>query len=453
MKTNKKQPQPRDMLVILREYNLENKSILVEDDGNRLFEIKINADAYARGVKSEGKLTTQPKWVGHDIDARMQKAVKENSHIILEKVVLSRTITKDGKKIYLAEAQRVHNVTNPNPKKTFNGIFTISANMDGNINRVTNVQSWDDTAIDIGDDEAIANLNNRLNKVTEIFESGSYCPTIGVQFRAYVPSTESDVRHTTIDRSPTYDYIPAKKDEKGNIIEKGKPLTSEKFTSILAGYINYINSNEEYQKLGVVVEVTTYTSYRASTMSKSLVISSNQYDPLNILSNTPTKCAIGDEDYLQGKNWGVVGIVKITSDKVREENDQFVKEPRHMVNQLFANGIKADVQSFIKTSKGEKCTTHKDLRPSNLKKVNKENIINQNHELEDMKSNPVVEDDSVDEDMSAIFGTTTEEVKTVEQAPEVAEVDPFLAELEEEVKEIKPSKKENLKKTISTLDF
>lgn len=370
-------PQNNDRLVTVEKYNVDQKVMEVLDSENRKMHVHIDAESIKRNdisfskKKEEGKISDNVKFQGHLIDSDMERGIPVGSKVILEKSEIVNVSKVDGKSIYVIKANRIVNAPNPEPEKTYEGLFTLSS-WD---NRVTFVQNWEETAISIEDDDKIAELAEQLVANIENFgkkmhEKLVVIPTVGIQLHAIVATTlkskdgkETD-GYTVIDTSAPLDWVSAVKDENGNVVEKGHPLDKDTFEAFVNGYQSYIEETFPDIYNDIKIEICKYRNIQAGSMSPYLVLKKDvSADPITQLATTKTRLAQEEGSEIVGKNWAVKGIIQLSADdEFKITKTQLEIIPRNYVTRLHANNLKGHVHSWIRSADGKKCEPHEMLK-------------------------------------------------------------------------------------------
>lgn len=374
---NNNKPQISDRLVTVENYDLARnivrvKQDIVTKDGEHkviTLEAHIEQEAIERNnasAKSKG-LEDTVKFKGHLIDEKMAKDIPVGSKIVLEKSKILKKIAKDKEEYFIASAQRVINVPNPEPEKCFEGLFTVSAWE----NRIRFVQHWHDRAIDSLNTDALEGLKEQMEQAVATYgttehEKAVITPSVGIQLRAVMAYTDPqnpDVKGMVIDTSGALDWIPEIKDNSGQVVSKGHPLDAENFDNYLQGYTAHVEENFPSTGDTVIrVEVCPYFNYIASPMSQTLQLKDNRYDPVTQMATCKTRLSQDPESVVIGKNWAVKGIIQVSGDRMVREGKKVDFVPTFYVNKLHANNIKGHVHSWVNDANGGKTIPHKDLQ-------------------------------------------------------------------------------------------
>lgn len=363
--------RPTDRLCTITGYDVAHNTIIVtEDISGNVLEAKVgDAHIQRNRAREQTNPSAQPqRWVGYDIDARMEEHLPVGEKVVLERCITTKKLNVGGQEKRLVECTRVIHITAPSPEKTFHGVFTISAFQ----GRISNVQSWADRAISSDDQEALSTIASELDDNKAAYENKENRPNLGVQFRVIVPKEleagkeEKDREWEVIDSSPPFDWVQQEKDAAGNVVRPGHPLDGAKFGELINGYFEYVFGAEdgsvapkfsEDVLATAKVEVMTYVSYLASSMSTSMQIPDREWDPLYELSHTRTKYAQDDTEFTVGKNWAVRGILSLSEDKApKTKTESWTK--RDLAVRLFANALRMNVHRFVATSEGNRVRPH-----------------------------------------------------------------------------------------------
>lgn len=368
----KKRPRVIDMLVKIDGYELGQRQLHGTDEqGNKML-VQIRPDTVARNVARAKELAgtrpQAPKWEGYLIDQRMEESLPIGQKIVVEKAEKIRSLQQNGQTVGVFESDRIINISDPSPDKTFEGLFSISTYQ----NHVFHVQRWEDRGIAIGDHVQIDRVKLALEEGSRAFLNKELRPHYGVQFRVVVPPLNAIDNCTVIDTSPQFDWIPRQFDAAGQEVAPGKPLDGAKFMDLLLdeteGYLGYVRSSfTEDTHPGAFIEVCPYINYRAGPRSRYMAIPEKPFDPLYKLANTQTRLAIGDDTFAQGKNWAVKGVLQLSADQVDLQTRSF--KPRNIAVRLHATGPMGHVHAWIRTSDNRKTQPHENLRPIPVQRV------------------------------------------------------------------------------------
>lgn len=358
-----------DRLVTVQSYNLGQSTIICTDDDGRKIEAHVGSDTLERIRKSEAsnpraaETSKSAPWVGYLIDDRMAKKMPSGARVVLDHACMVNKVKKNNDEFYVYEISRVGNVSDPDPAKTFEGLFSVSTYD----NRIFGIQHWSEKAVDIGDSDALGSIRAAISVSYESYKKNSQMqdisqrenlPTAGVQFRVIKAKGDG---YEVVDTSAPFDWISRVKDENGKEVTPGSPLSVARFDELCNDYADYV-ANQFNNDDNVMIEILTYKNYMCNPKSRNLMLSENQYNPLNMLSNVSTKLALNDDYYVQGKNYAVKGVLVIGGDKIdRTVNGIQVRQVNY-ANRLYANGAKGNVQAWVRASDGKKCTPHESLK-------------------------------------------------------------------------------------------
>lgn len=353
-----------DRLVTIDSYELGKQQInVVAEDGTHLM-ATVRPDAIARNIKrsqEQGGKNSVAKWEGYSIDSRMAENLKPGHKIVLERMEEVRSFQNNGKTVKSVLVDRVINVADVRPEKTFEGLFSISTYQ----NNVFHVQSWERKAVHIDDQQNIERIKQHLDEGSQAYLNKQLRPHWGVQFRVVQPLNNEKNECLVIDTSPPFEWVPRKTDESGAEIEPGHPLDGAKFIELLLdareGYLGYVSQKfPEAQYPGRFIEVCPYINYRAGPKSRYMAIPERQFDPLYKLAHTQTKLAIDDDTFVQGKNLAVLGVLQLSADQADHASRTYI--PRNIAVRLHASGPMGHVHAWVRTFDDRKTTPHEALR-------------------------------------------------------------------------------------------
>lgn len=421
-KTNNQNQQQNsyDRLVTVVSYNTETKKLYCEDSV-RKYEVYVNPVEVIKGDKTAEQMGVDRSktWMGHSIDKSMEKHYPVGSKLILQR---SKVMKKDnGQGFAVTEVQRVIGVPNPEPDKTFNGIFTVNSRTDENrLQRVSRVQHWNTYGIDVYDEEAIKSLYDKMSEASmnNGKKMGDYTvtlPNVGIQFRALLktdavnPYLESDAAeahkngvknfdpcvYEIIDTSVPFDWIPGPLDESGKEIRsQAHPVSGDEMLDFIKQYIDYIATQDEfaeaYKKGLIKIEVCAFDSYPASN-NKQLQLTwgdprrdqTAEWNPLYQLSHKKSYVDMAQSVQLVGKNYAVKGIIQLSPNKLEKIAGKPTEIPSYWVNNLHVNHTKGHVHALVKSANGartvpnDKIKLIQEVRNENTAQVSQSNQVRQ----------------------------------------------------------------------------
>lgn len=352
-------------LVTIDSYDLGQRQInCTGEDGSKLV-VQIRPETIQRNMlraqESSAQRPQAPKWEGYLIDQRMADHLPPGHKVVVEKAEVARSFQHNGVLTRLILSDRILNVADPSPNKTFEGLFSISTYQ----NHVFHVQHWERKAISIDDAAGIQRVRDALDDDAQAFLRKELRPHHGVQFRAVVPDEANSAQFIVLDTSPLFDWISRKTDESGREIAPGHPMDGTKFMELLFGegesYSAYIRQAFPADKYpGLFIEVCPYVNYRAGPSSRYMAIPEKTFDPLYRLAHTQTKLAIDDVDFVQGKNVAVLGVLQLSSDQADLATRTF--KARNIAVRLHAEGPMGHVHAWVHTHADQKTSPHPALR-------------------------------------------------------------------------------------------
>lgn len=353
------------MLVTIDGYDLVQRQLFCTGESGQKMMVQIRPATVARNVARAQELASTrpqaPKWEGYMIDGRMEESLPVGQKVVIEKAEKIRAIQQNGSTVGVFESDRIINIADPSPDKTFEALLSISTYQ----NHVFHVQRWEEQATSIDDQAQIDRIKGALQEGSVAFLNKELRPHYGVQFRVVLPETGPNEKCVVVDTSPPFDWIPRQFDASGQEVSPGKPLDGPKFMELLfdetEGYMGYVRSTFSADKYpGAFIEVCPYINYRAGPRSRYMAIPEKQFDPLYKMANTQTKLAIGDESFAQGKNWAVKGVLQLSADQVDIQTRTF--KSRNIAVRLHGTGPMGHVHAWIRTSDGRKTQPHEELR-------------------------------------------------------------------------------------------
>jgi hypothetical protein len=388
---NNQQQNQYDRLVTVLGYNTEAKTLVCEDEKGKKYEVFVNPEEVIRGEKAATAMSIDrtKTWMGHSIDKQMEKNYPAGSKLILQR---SRVHKKDnGQGMAVTEVQRVIGVPNPEPDKTFQGIFTLTARTDENrLQRVARVQHWQEKGIDVNDESAIQALKQQMDESSvnlgqKIGEYNVTLPSVGVQFRALMktdrpdpyyqgPNKEDAFIYEVVNTSIPFDWMPGPLDESGKEIKsQAHPITGDEMLEFMDAYIAYISEHEQFKDHidDMIVEICAYRSYPASN-NKQLQLTFGEQNrdqhaeknPLYQLSHRKSYVDMDQtaDGLIQGRNYAVRGIIQISPNKLEKIGGKPTEIPSYWVNNLHANSTKGHVMALVRTSQDYKAEPHANLK-------------------------------------------------------------------------------------------
>lgn len=352
--------RPRDYLVEVVDYDLPQKTMVVRnvEDGRNIL-VYISPEAIARATKKIRSDADPTRFVGYMIDERMQAKIPVGQRVVLEGCVAQRRVQVGSETYSRFEAQWINSVPDARPEKAFRAAYTIDAYG----GRVNSVQVWEPKAMDVTEnkDDILAYLG-RMDEVVASHGRGEHPVNLGLQLRALVnkgADAEGKPIYEAIDTTGAFVWVPAKRDEAGNQIEKGHPLDQASAIQLIEGYLGYLEDvYKDRPEVQYRVEVMPFREYRASQQSNKMAI--HEKSPLADLSTTQTRCSIDDSDTIQGKNWAVNSIVVLSKDQAPSKPGEEWKI-RNLVQDLYTNGYRGHVCNHVRSFDDGKVQVHPQL--------------------------------------------------------------------------------------------
>lgn len=392
--------EPSDKIVqVLEVVPSKNRSndgyLKVKDLTNqRIYQVIVNKDVFEREVE-KGSLD-KPSQLGYKgwlIDSDFEKFAKTNKYFILTNVkFFKKKEVIDGEEIYFITTDWVRNVKNYNAKKVFKGVFTVSTFRPLVDNYVQNVQEWFDVVTYKPENmEKLSEIHKNFDEIADKLKEAkelkkkaedsnekpmiSYPVRLGFYLRAL--KVESKVNqqgeeyqsYTLIDSAEPFIQVPpmVKIDENGE--EKhipARPIDGEFFNEAANNYSNYVFerfSNEEFDVDGgvmpsdVVVEILLFRNYFANS-SEPMQINGFKTDrmfvPLREMCAKLTKPSMDaePEDYYEGMNLAVKGVIELSDDKVDMNTHTFIEV--NTARRLNCSGWKRNVNYLVYTESGNR---------------------------------------------------------------------------------------------------
>lgn len=401
---NSMQQNSFDRLLTVVSYDTAQGTILTKDDRDgKDYEIFVNPDEVYRAdqaLKEKSVDISGINWMGHKVDKGMEKNIPVNSKLI---ALRTRFVEKNKQtNVTRLEIHRIGGVPNPEPDKTFQGIFTMTYRMDEGLKRLSRVQHWNPTSIrlDPKNEGKLMELKDKIDAAraeygTKIGEYNVTKPTIGVQFRAIIKtdrvySLNERPIYEAIDTSNPIDWIPGPEDESGKEIKtEAHPLNGDEMLQYAQMYMDYIQSDEQFKNYQseIVYEVCFYHVYPASRNDNLLLTTGNPQkdknadkNPLYQLSHRQSyvDMAHSENGLIVGRNAAVNGIIQLSGNKLAKVDGKPVEIASYWVSKLHANNTRGHVHSFIR-SIGEdgleyKVEPHKNLQL--IKDEKQQNYLN-----------------------------------------------------------------------------
>lgn len=353
-------PRKRDILMTIESYDFGARQINgVDEQGNKIAAI-VNPETIARVSQRPNTSATPAKWQGHSIDQAMADHLKIGDKIVLESAVPMGTLSLNGSSVKKVQTDYIRNTRDPSPEKTFEGLFSISADK----GRIFLVQRWEQKAYLVSDAAKMQHVYDLFDEASEKYKNGEPVATYGFQARVVIPSENPKDPCIVYDLSPPIDWIQRQLDENKTEIAPGRPLDSQKLKEILFaedGYIPYADNLFPLESYPTrFYEIAIFRNYRAGPMSRQMEIPDRQYDPFYIMSRTPTRLALDDSSFVTEKNIAVLGVLQLSADKPDPANRTFIT--RNLAVQLHANGPKGHVHSWVRTHDDRITRPHEKLK-------------------------------------------------------------------------------------------
>lgn len=383
-------PNQYDRLVKIISYDLAQGKMLVEDENSKQYEVHVDRNEYARceqSIQDKGLDKTKIEWMGHAINAQMEKKNPVGSFVVLERsVVLSNDKTRN---VAITEVTRIVGVPHQEADKVFRGILTMNYRIKDGKKIISRVQRWNPNGIDINDSDNVQALKEMIDKQLvdygkKIGDKAVTVPTVGVQFRALLNEGEDYVLNNqptgkkllkVVDMSVPFDWINGPEDEQGQEIKTdAHNITGDEMIEFARGYVEHIKNNENFKNVldKMSIEITYYQVYPASQSSDSLRLTigvpekdvNADKNPLYQLSHRQSYIDLEQDDSgkQMGKNFAVNGIVQISGNQITKINGALTEIPTYWVNKVHANGSRGHVHSYIATASGNKAQPHEKLK-------------------------------------------------------------------------------------------
>ena len=316
------------------------------------------------------------KWTGGKIDEMMAESLTEGSWVLLEGSKGTERVMRGKESVLIVTARWIKNISEPREDKCFDGIITAKAYR----NTYQSFQDWDEKAISANDQEALEAFAQELDGVHAKYLARERPVRRGFQFRMVEeiePAVEG--RNGKADQPPVYqainfsypiDFLQSESDDETDI---GAPPTGADFKNFVNQYIDHIYGTEdgktppafEEERLkNMRFEIATYRNYKAGDPKYNPDMEFEDPQPGRYpsrsytLTHTPTRYSFDDE-YVQGKNWAVRGVLQLINDTTDKKTRTFVEN--YMARQLFTDGPIGNVHTMIAASDGGRVKVHPDL--------------------------------------------------------------------------------------------
>lgn len=451
-----------DRLLTVTGYDVSKNIMFAKDDNDKQYEVFVNPEEVRRSnesIKAKGSAYSTSSWMGHSIDAKMEKAIRVGQKVVLQK---SRTVSTDKTtNITKLEATRIVSVSNPEADKAFQGLITLNYRLDRDatndvlVERVSRVQHWNPTGIDVNDENALVDLKNKVDEARKNYGAkiGEFTvtePTIGVQFRTlrktdrkypYATDKTKDDIYEVIDTSNTFDWIPGPEDEEGKEIKsQAHPLTGDEMEDFVNGYCSYIEDKFADHLSDLKIEVCYYKAYPASKNDALLLTKGSpeldkhaDKNPLYQLSHRKSYLDMEQTDMITGKNAAVNGIIQIGANKPVKVDGDWVEVPLYWVSKIHANNIRGHIHAFIRTSDGYKTEPH-----DNLKFIQEENMQNTKGNYSNNAQSQPAREESREEPVVTQSYEASAATSAVPPSTKLDDFDPFADDLATETQVAEP---------------
>ena len=340
-------------------YDVPASAMLVKDVRTGR-EVEITIDP-ARLEKIKPRADEPGRWVGYRIDENMAAKVKPGQRVVLQGVIYQSPKKVGDRQLSRATAQWVNLPSDSRPTKTFYSITTIEAYKD----RVNNAQDWGEPgvrALDIeaNREELMAYLA-KMDESSKAFGTDSNTYNYGLMLSALIDTGKTNEDGTKeyecIDATGAFSWIQAERDEQGNKIKDGYPMDQERATGLIRDYLEYLNQTIPADK-PYRVEVMPFRELRASKQSQKMVI--HEKSPLFTLAHTRTRCSIGDQETLEGKNFAQVCILSLSKDQAPSAPGEEWKR-RDFVQEIYPSGYRSHVRNQVRAFDGGTVKVHPEL--------------------------------------------------------------------------------------------
>lgn len=370
---NNRSISPKPYLVEVVDYDLANHTMIarnVEDPYSSVtdIEVSISAESIARNkAKDASRSAVDPaRYVGYLIDERMAARIKPGQRVVLEDCVPQRRVQRGDKTYSRFEARWISAIPDPRPNKAFRGIVTLEEYE----NKASNFQVWEERGLDTQNDyEAIVSYLDEMDKVAAASARGEHPVSLGIQLRAIVQKGTTTIRqgseekevpqYEAINTTTAFSWVSAKRDEAGNKLADGHPLTKDDAVSLIQQYTEYL-ADEFKDRPDVMyrVEVMPFREFRASQQSKKMIL--HDRSPMAELARAQTRQSPDDTEVVQGKNFAQRGIIVLSKDKAPQNPGESWEE-RNFVQDVFLSGFRGHICNFVSSSDGGRVKVHEGL--------------------------------------------------------------------------------------------
>ena len=357
---------------------------------------KITATSAAAATRSN-TTASDKKWSGNKIDEHMAEEVPVDSWVMLEAAVDTGRTMRGKDSIQEVQVRWVKNITEPREDKImrgpisgkgYRGAMQSFQNWWDKANRTERNAATFDRAISITDQESIDEFAAMLDDTATKFANKEYPLRRGFQFRVVKVVEEATEgtngrpgrpgRAVPLNFSFPIDYIQ----EEGSQNGEGHVPTGEEFKGFINDYVDYIwgdygrkpeedgyvdPSSPDYRQPAIPVEdleasqieFATYGFYKAGDTRYNDRLAYDDPEPgqipsaLYTLTHSESRWT-EDEEPVVGKNLAILSYLQLVPDTIDKKTRQFLEN--RMARQLYTNGPRMHVHSFIKTSGGATVT-------------------------------------------------------------------------------------------------